>query len=416
MQVFLVGGAVRDHLLNRPVHERDWVVVGARPEDLLKQGYQQVGKDFPVFLHPKTKEEYALARTERKSGAGHTGFICEFHPDIRLEDDLIRRDLTINAIAQNESGEITDPYGGQRDITLRLLRHISPAFAEDPLRLFRVARFAARYASLGFSIASETLSLMHNMVAEGQATELTPERVWKETQKALSEERPDVYFHILRRIGLLKIWFPEIDRLFGIPQRSDYHPEIDCGFHTIMSLSIACQLSQDPCVRFAALVHDLGKGDTPQDILPRHIGHEERGVIRVKQLSQRLRVPRDYQELGEIVSRYHLEAHRAETLKPATLLKKLLALDVLRRPDRFALFLLACEADARGRLGHHNKVYYQAQFWKEAAAAFKNINMQDILAQGLDGIALGQAINTARLRALTHFHQQWIKHRDTPQH
>jgi tRNA nucleotidyltransferase (CCA-adding enzyme) len=291
-------------------------VVGARPDDLISQGYRAVGKDFPVFLHPTTQEEYALARTERKSGSGHTGFICDFSPDISLEDDLIRRDLTVNAMARDADGSIIDPYGGQRDLTAKILRHVSPAFREDPLRVFRVARFAARYAPLGFRVADDTLQLMQAMCASGELDSLTPERVWKETERALGEEAPDVYLQVLRDCGALALWFPEIERLFGIPQRADYHPEVDSGVHTLMSLRIAMQLSPEARVRFAALVHDLGKADTPANEWPRHIGHEERGVTRVRELSQRLRVPKDFQALGELASRFHLDIHRAVELRP----------------------------------------------------------------------------------------------------
>lgn len=407
MQIYLVGGAVRDQLLNRPVTERDWVVVGAHPEDLLQKGFRAVGKDFPVFLHPETQEEYALARTERKSGSGHTGFICDFSPDISLEDDLIRRDLTINAIAQETDGKLIDPYGGQRDLEQRLLRHVSAAFREDPLRVFRVARFAARYHSLGFRVAEETMVLMREMVASGEVTHLTPERVWKETEKALSEDSPATYIEVLRECGALALWFPEIDRLFGVPQRAEYHPEVDSGIHTLMALRMATQLSGNPVVRYAALVHDLGKADTPQNEWPRHIGHEERGVRRVKELGERLKAPRIFTELGELASRFHLDIHRAWELRPDTLLRKLLSIDALRRPERFEELLLVCEADARGRLGHENTPYPSARYWWQAFDALKQVSPQSLIEKGLQGQAFIQALESGRLAALQHFRQAW---------
>lgn len=407
MQIYLVGGAVRDQLLGRPVTERDWVVVGARPDDLLQKNFRAVGRDFPVFLHPDTQEEYALARMERKSGSGHTGFICDFSPHISLEEDLLRRDLTINAIAQADDGRLIDPYGGQRDIQARLLRHVSPAFREDPLRVFRVARFAARYHALGFRVADETLALMQHMVTSGELQQLTPERVWKETEKALSEASPRTYIDVLRACGALAIWFPEIDRLFGVPQRAEYHPEIDTGIHTLMCVDIATQLSPSAAVRFAALVHDLGKADTPPAEWPRHIGHEGRGVRRVRELSERLKVPRYFADLGELVSRYHLDIHRADELRASTVLRKLLEMDALRRPDRFEDILLACEADARGRLGFSDKPYPSATFWRAAQATLKQVSPQPLLAQGLQGPDFIQALEAARLAALQSFHQHW---------
>ncbi len=416
MKIYLVGGAVRDALLNRPVHEKDWVVVGARPDDLTTQGYRAVGKDFPVFLHPDTQEEYALARTERKSGSGHTGFICDFSPDITLEDDLIRRDLTVNAMAQAEDGSLIDPYGGQRDLKARLLRHVSPAFREDPLRVFRVARFAARYAPLGFRIADETRQLMQEMCAGGELDSLTPERVWKETERALGEEAPDVYIQVLRDCGALAIWFPELDRLFGVPQRADYHPEIDSGVHTLMSLRVATRLSPAARVRFAALVHDLGKADTPESEWPRHIGHEERGVMRVRELSQRLRVPKDFQALGELASRFHLDIHRAADMRPATVLRKLVQSDALRRPDRFTELLLVCEADARGRLGLENRDYFAPAYWQGALAAIKSVAPAELQQQGLTGAAFITALGQAREQAVQQWHEQWKqRHSQEPQ-
>jgi tRNA nucleotidyltransferase (CCA-adding enzyme) len=407
MQTYLVGGAVRDQLLGRPVNERDWVVVGACPEDLLVQGYRAVGRDFPVFLHPDTQEEYALARTERKSGAGHTSFICDFSPDITLEEDLIRRDLTVNAIAQDENGTLIDPYGGQKDLSARILRHVSPAFGEDPLRVFRVARFAARYAPLGFSIAPETMTLMQTMTASGELQSLTPERVWKETERALGESTPDVYISVLRECGALAVWFPEIDRLFGVPQRPEYHPEIDTGVHTLMALKIAAALSPEPRLRFAALVHDLGKADTPMQEWPRHIGHESRGITRVRTLSKRLKTPKAFTELGELVSRFHLDIHRSTELRAATLLKKLLDMDALRRPERFAEILLACEADARGRLGMSNNPYPQKHFWQGALQALRSVSITALQEKGLSGQEFIKALHDAREEKLRDFRAAW---------
>jgi tRNA nucleotidyltransferase (CCA-adding enzyme) len=407
MDIYLVGGAVRDQLLGRPVHEHDWVVVGARPEDLLALGYRAVGKDFPVFLHPETQDEYALARTERKSGRGHTGFICDFAPGITLEEDLIRRDLTINAIAQASDGSLVDPYGGQRDLAARKLRHVSPAFREDPLRVFRVARFAARYAPLGFTVAEETLALMREMHASGELETLTPERVWKETERALAEPCPDVYVSVLRDCGALSAWFPEVDRLFGVPQRPEYHPEVDSGVHTLMALRIAATLSPEARVRFATLVHDLGKADTPEEEWPKHIGHEGRGALRVRELGDRLKAPRAFSELGEMTSRFHLDIHRGAELRPRTLVKKLMEMDALRRPERFREMLLACEADARGRLGLEGRAYPQRTFWLGAHAALRSVSPRDLQARGLEGEAFIKALEQAREAALHEYRENW---------
>ncbi len=367
MKVYLVGGAVRDELLGLHVDERDWVVVGATPQALLDQGYKAVGKDFPVFLHPQTGEEYALARTERKTGRGYYGFEAYFAPDVTLADDLRRRDLTVNAIAKDpDTGELIDPFGGVRDVQARVLRHVSSAFNEDPLRVLRVARFAARFAPMGFSIAPETLALMREMSQTDELTALVPERVWQETLRALSSAAPWVYFEALRDVGALRIVFPELDRLFGVPQPEQWHPEIDTGVHTVMVLQQACALSTDPRVRFAALMHDLGKGTTPAHEWPRHIGHEERSVKLIDALCERLRVPKDFRELARIVARYHGIAHRAEQLRPSTMVDALDRLDAYRRPERFEQFLLACEADIRGRTGFENRPYPQADRWRRA--------------------------------------------------
>lgn len=367
MKVYLVGGAVRDELLGLAVDERDWVVVGATPQALLDQGYKAVGKDFPVFLHPQTGEEYALARTERKTGRGYYGFEAYFAPDVTLEDDLRRRDLTVNAIAKDlATGELIDPFGGVRDLGARVLRHVSSAFNEDPLRVLRVARFAARFASMGFSVAPETLALMREMSQTDELTALVPERVWQETLRALSSAAPWVYFQVLRDVGALNVVFPELDRLFGVPQPEQWHPEIDTGVHTFMVLQQACALSTDPRVRFAALTHDLGKGTTPAAEWPRHIGHEERSVKLIDALCERLRVPKEFRELARLVARYHGIAHRAEQLRASTLVDALDKLDVYRRPERFEQFLLACEADIRGRTGFENRPYPQADIWRRA--------------------------------------------------
>lgn len=402
MQIYLVGGAVRDELLGLPVDERDWVVVGATPEALTKQGYKPVGRDFPVFLHPDSHEEYALARTERKTAPGHSGFVFHTEPGITLEEDLERRDLTINAIARDDKGTLIDPYHGQADIKARLLRHVSPAFAEDPLRVLRVARFTARFAPLGFTIAPETLALMQQLVGSGELETLPPERIWQETRKALLSEQPAVFFTCLRDCGALAVLFPELDQLFGVPQPAKHHPEIDCGIHTLLVLEQATRLSDELAVRFAALVHDLGKGTTPANILPKHHGHEERGVSLIKALCSRLRVPRACQELAVIVSRWHLHCHRALELKPETILKVLTATDALRRPERFEQFLLACEADARGRTGFEDRDYPQVDYLRRTLAAAQNIDTRAIAEHArADNHDIAKAIRTARLAALT---------------
>ncbi|MGL6081970.1 MAG: multifunctional CCA addition/repair protein [Gammaproteobacteria bacterium] len=399
MQVYLVGGAVRDHLLGHPYHEKDYVVVGATPAQMLDLGYQPVGKDFPVFLHPQTKEEYALARTERKSGAGYHGF--EFHTDVSvtLEQDLIRRDLTINAMAMDDAGQVYDPYGGQQDLENRILRHVSDAFVEDPLRVLRIARFAARYTSAGFVIADETLALMQRLTESGELNALTPERVWKETSRALSERHADVYFEVLRQCGALKVLFPEIDALYGIPQRPEYHPEIDCGIHTMMSLQQACRQNYSLDVRFAVLVHDLGKALTPVDELPRHIMHEERGIKPVNELCDRLKVPTYTKQLALAVCKEHLKCHQAFNLKPGTLWRLLQRLDVLRRPERVEAFVQACECDSRGRLGLEDRAYPQAQYVLDAMQIVRAIKAQDLPAD-IQGADIGEMLIERRIQAL----------------
>ena len=399
MQVYLVGGAVRDHLLGHPYHEKDYVVVGATPAQMLELGYQPVGKDFPVFLHPQTKEEYALARTERKSGHGYHGF--EFHTDVSvtLEQDLIRRDLTINAMAMDESGQIYDPYGGQQDLENRILRHVSDAFVEDPLRVLRIARFAARYTSAGFVIADETMALMQRLTESGELNALIPERVWKETSRALSERHADVYFEVLRQCGALKVLFPEIDALYGIPQRPEYHPEIDCGIHTMMSLQQACRQNYSLDVRFAVLVHDLGKALTPIEELPRHIMHEERGIKPVNELCERLKVPTYTKQLALAVCKEHLKCHQAFNLKPGTLWRLLQRLDVLRRPERVEAFVQACECDSRGRLGLEDRAYPQAQYILDAMQTVRAIKAQDLPAD-IQGPDIGEMLIERRIQAL----------------
>ncbi|WP_168378286.1 MULTISPECIES: multifunctional CCA addition/repair protein [Acinetobacter] len=399
MQVYLVGGAVRDHLLGHPYHEKDYVVVGATPEQLLAQGYQPVGKDFPVFLHPETKDEYALARTERKSGHGYHGF--EFYTDVNvtLEQDLIRRDLTINAIAMDDAGQIYDPYHGQQDLERRILRHVSDAFVEDPLRVLRIARFAARYKALGFKVAEETLALMQDLAQSGELEALTPERVWKETSRALMEDHADEYFGVLRACGALKVLFPEIDALYGIPQRPEYHPEIDCGIHTMMSLQQACRANYSLDVRFAVLVHDLGKALTPVDELPRHIMHEERGVKPVTEVCDRMRVPTNTKQLAISVCKEHLKCHQALSLKPGTLWRLLQRMDVLRRPERVEAFVQACECDSRGRLGLEDRAYPQAQYVLDAMQVVRNIKAAD-LPPDVSGPDIGEMLIERRIQAI----------------
>lgn len=407
MKTYLVGGAVRNQLLGLPVHERDWVVVGATGNALLDAGYQQVGKDFPVFLHPQTREEYALARTERKTGTGYTGFECISDSSITLEQDLLRRDLTVNAIAQDEDGALIDPYHGLADIEQRLLRHVSDAFREDPLRVLRVARFAATFYPLGFRIADETRQLMQQMSASGELSQLTPERVWKETDKALNSSAPQVYFQVLRDCGALAVLFPEVDALFGVPQTEKHHPEIDTGIHTLMVLEQAAQLSVQAAVRFAALTHDLGKALTPVQEWPRHIQHEQRGLQPLRALCQRLKVPKEWQQLALLVCEYHLLCHRAFELRPETVYKLFSALDVWRRPERLPQFLTACEADARGRSGFEHSEYPQAAYFRQLFAAANAVSIRDIDRTGLSGTQIGQAINNARIQAIQQAKQQY---------
>jgi tRNA nucleotidyltransferase (CCA-adding enzyme) len=399
MQVYLVGGAVRDERLGLPVKERDWCVVGATPADLIDRGYRQVGKDFPVFLHPETGEEYALARTERKTAPGYHGFQFDTSPDVTIEEDLGRRDLTINALAKDDGGRIIDPYGGLQDLENRLLRHVSGAFAEDPVRILRAARFAARFAGLGFRIAPQCRNLMRKMVAAGEADALVPDRVWKETETALAGPDPRLYFEALRNCGALGIVFPELDALFGIPQPKAWHPEIDAGVHTMMALTEAEKLSPAVEVRFAVLVHDLGKVTTRAAELPSHPGHEVRSLPLIRSLTERLPVPRACRDLALLVAEYHTHCHRALELRPDTMLKVLEKTDAFRRPDRFELFLLACEADARGRMGLERRDYAQAARFRQALALAAAVDAGAI-AKGVDGGDVAAAVRRARLDAL----------------
>ena len=400
MEVYLVGGAVRDELLGMPVKERDWVVVGAMPEDMERQGYRAVGRDFPVFLHPETHEEHALARTERKVGRGYRGFELRCAPDVTLEEDLRRRDLTINAMARDAGGRLIDPYGGQADIGRRRLRHVSEAFAEDPVRILRVARFAARLAPLGFEVAPETNELMRAMVLNGEVDALVPERVWQETHKALSEPRPDAFLGVLRDCGALARVYPELDALWGVPQPERWHPEIDTGVHMLLVMRAAARLTDSPRIRFAALMHDLGKGETPPNLWPRHVGHEERSARLVRELSDRLRVPTDFRHLAELTARWHGLTHRALELRATTVLQLLEHCDALRRPERFREFLLACEADFRGRAGWEARSYPEAGLLTAALDAALDATLGPEERRGLSGEQIGDALRKKRLNAI----------------
>ena len=401
MQIYLVGGAVRDRLLGRPVSDRDYVVVGATPEAMLAQGYKPVGKDFPVFLHPQTGEEYALARTERKSGRGYAGFAFDTSATVTLEEDLRRRDLTINAMAENAAGELVDPFDGKRDLDARVLRHVSDAFVEDPVRLLRVARFAARYAPLGFRLAAETQALLAEMVRNGEVDHLVPERVWAETRKALGEAQPSAFLRILRDCGALARLFVEIDALYGVPQRAEYHPEVDTGIHTEMVVDMAARLAPgDALIGWCALVHDLGKALTPADQLPRHVGHEASGVAPIRALAERYRPPSEYVDLAVLCCRLHLNAHRAFELRPATVLELFEQLDGFRKRERVEQFLLVCSADKRGRLGLSDAPYPQADWLRQAYAAAAAIDAKPFVARGLQGVAVGEAVRKQRIAAI----------------
>jgi tRNA nucleotidyltransferase (CCA-adding enzyme) len=400
MKTYLVGGAVRDKLLGLPVQDRDYVVVGSTPEEMVAKGFKPVGADFPVFLHPETKEEYALARTERKSGHGYKGFKVYAAPDVTLEDDLRRRDLTINAMAEDEQGQLIDPFKGAEDLRNGVLRHVSPAFAEDPVRILRVARFAARYAKWGFHVAHSTNKLMREMVESGEVDHLVAERVWTELERALGEARPSRFFETLRGCGVLQRLFPEIDALFGVPQPEKHHPEADTGVHIMLVLDAAAQLSPDTRVRFAALMHDLGKGNTPQTEWPQHIGHEERGVELVKNFCQRFRVPNEHRDLAVIAARYHAHCHKIAELRPATVVDTLEGMDAFRRPERVDLFVSACEADFRGRHGSEDKPYPQAGLFRSAFAAARAVDTSAIAAGGGQGPDIGARIREARIAAV----------------
>jgi tRNA nucleotidyltransferase (CCA-adding enzyme) len=415
MQVYLVGGAVRDALLGLTVKERDWVVVGGTREELLRLKYREVGRDFPVFLHPDSREEYALARLERKVAPGYRGFTVEFGPQVTLEEDLARRDLTVNAIAQSADGTLLDPHGGRRDLEARVLRHVSAAFVEDPVRVLRVARFAARFAPLGFRVAAETLELMRAMVDRNEVDALVPERVWQETEKALREPKASEFFRVLRACGALRRIYPEVDALFGVPQPAQWHPEIDTGVHTLMVLDQAALLSGDPRVRFAALVHDLGKGATPPSEWPSHRGHEERSVSLIDGLAERLRLPADYRDLSIIVARHHGIVHRAFELRPGTILEFMERADAFRRPERFAQALLACEADSRGRAGLESTPYPQRPYLlaaRDAAAAVKP-SPEDIAAR--DGAKIAERLHQGRVQAIALLKEQSTARGDTAQ-
>jgi tRNA nucleotidyltransferase (CCA-adding enzyme) len=398
METYAVGGAVRDELLGLAVKDRDWVVVGATPQEMLAQGFLAVGRDFPVFLHPRTHEEYALARTERKTAPGYTGFAFHAAPGVTLEQDLIRRDLTINAIAKDASGAIIDPHDGRADISARVLRHVSPAFAEDPVRILRVARFAARFAD--FSIAPETLTLMRDMTAAGEVDALVAERVWQELARGLMEGKPSRMFDVLRECGALARLLPELDALWGVPQRADYHPEIDTGVHVMMVIDMAAQLGAPLPARFAALTHDLGKARTPADILPRHHGHEAKSVALVDAICERLRVPTDCRDVARLAARFHGDMHRVAELRPETKLTLLERCDALRRPERFAMILLACEADYRGRLGWEGRDYAQAEAWREALAAVRAVDAGAIARAAADPPDIARDIGRARIEAI----------------
>ncbi len=402
---YLVGGAVRDRLLGLPIKDLDWVVTGATPENMRKKGFRPVGKDFPVFLHPSTQEEYALARTERKVAPGYQGFQFHAAPEVTLEQDLARRDLTINALAQDEYGQVIDFYGGRQDLENRVLRHVSPAFSEDPVRILRVARFAARYAALGFTVAPDTMALMQNMVSNGEVDALVAERVWQETERALAEKTPARFIELLRECGALQKLFPEIDALFGVPQPPKHHPEVDTGLHTLLVLTRATELSEDIATRYAALVHDLGKGLTPAAEWPQHIGHEEKGVPLVTRLSQRYKVPNPFRQLAEITSRQHLRVHRAQELKPQTIIKLFHETDAFRRPKRFQQLLIACQADAQGRTGFERRPYPQATYLWDILTACRKIDVQEIIQAGFSGAQIKEQLH----RSYVHTAQQYKK-------
>lgn len=403
MQIYLVGGCVRDELLGLAVQDKDYVVVGSTPEEMLIQGFIQVGKDFPVFLHPKTKEEYALARTERKTGQGYYNFAVTFSRDVTLEQDLSRRDLTINAIAKDVNGNIIDPYGGCYDLQQKVLRHVSDAFIEDPVRILRTARFAARFAPLGFTIAKDTMQLMQTMVANGEVDALVSERVWQEMQRALTEKMPQVFFETLHACGALKVLFPQLDRLWGVPQKQEHHPEIDTGTHIMLALAQSVKLTEKPQVRFAVLCHDLGKGTTPSVEWPSHKGHEERGVSLINDWCDKYRVPNDYRDIAVKVARYHLHAHRVYELRPDTIVRLFKGLDAFRKPENLQDYVIACQSDSTGRLGRQNNPYPNADFLLQVFMIANSIDIKQLMDQGFSGAKLGEEIERARVNAVKHF-------------
>jgi tRNA nucleotidyltransferase (CCA-adding enzyme) len=407
MKIYRVGGAVRDKLLNYPSDENDWVVVGATPQKMVDLNYVPVGSDFPVFIKPETGEEYALARTERKSGHGYQGFTFHANEDISLEEDLVRRDLTINAMAEDDDGSLIDPYNGQRDLKNKVLRHVSDAFTEDPLRVLRVARFAARYHHLGFSIAPETLALMSSINASGELGYLVAERVWKETERALGERSPDIYIQTLRDCGALKTLFPEVDCLFGVPQRADFHPEIDTGIHTLMALQQSVKLSDSSAIRFAVLVHDLGKGITPDHILPSHSGHEARGVALVDSLCDRLKVPNHFRQLALAVTEYHLMCHKALELDAESILELLKGTGALKSSNKLEEFILCCAADARGRTGFEDRDYLSADYLRAALSKVIDISIADLVQSGIEGAEIGRQLSLRRIASIAALKQTY---------
>ncbi len=410
LECYIVGGAVRDRLLGREVVDRDWVVVGATPEDMLARGFRRVGADFPVFLHPETGEEYALARTERKQGRGYHGFAVHADPDVTLEDDLARRDLTVNAMAMRENGELVDPFGGRADLEARRLRHVGPAFVEDPLRVLRVARFAAQLAGHGFEVGPDTNALMRQMSDSGELADLVPERVWAETVKALGAVRPSRYFAMLHEVGALADTFPEVEALFGVPQPKEYHPEVDSGIHTLLVLDAAAGLSESIGVRFAAVCHDLGKALTPREEWPRHIGHERRGVEPARALCERLRTSKAVRDLAVTVTAQHGRIHRALEMRDATLVDLLDELDALRRPERFEDILTVCHADSRGKPGKESADFPEGEWLRRVRAAVAGVSPQPLLEQGMRGKALGEALRRERIRAVARLREAELPH------
>ncbi|GGQ10463.1 multifunctional CCA addition/repair protein [Shewanella litoralis] len=409
MKIYLVGGAVRDTLLNQTVVDKDYVVVGSSVEEMLEQGYQQVGKDFPVFLHPKTQQEYALARTERKTGYGYQGFSCNANKQVTLEEDLLRRDLTINAIAQDDQGTLYDPFQGVKDIEAKILRHVSQAFVEDPLRVLRVARFAARFHHLGFTVAPETLQLMTDIANSGELEHLTPERVWQECDKALGSQSPQIFFEVLRQCQALEVLFPEIDALFGVPQPEKWHPEIDSGIHTLMVLEQTSLLSDNKAVRFAALVHDLGKALTPKQDWPKHYGHGQKGLPAIKALCARIKVPNDYRDLALLVSDQHQNIHNAFELRAETIVKLFDKADLWRKPQRLTDLLLCCHGDIRGRTGFEDALYPQAQYLQQCYQLATQVDVQSIIAEGHQGAAIKSQLQLKRIQCVNDFKLQLVK-------